>query len=1230
VFDVFVNYRTVDARFGAAAAYQFLVGRFGSERVFLDHVSMGSGAVYPEEIRAALEQTRVLVVLIGPEWLSCEPGTDVRLVDREGDWVRREIRRALARRIEIIPVLLDGTGFPTELPVDIAGLLLRQTAEIRHRSLNSDLTRLADDIVARVPELALPDLLVEERELPPDPLPSELLRPEYRVVDFAPADDHLDRLVTWLTEPVPLAVRLLIGPGGRGKTRIATELVGRARTAGWQAGFVREVVDLGVLARVKTVRRPMLLVVDYAEGRAAQVVALLEELIRRPADWDGARLLLLARSPGQWQRALERHDDPRIAVLVTGMTTESVARIAAGPSRRVQFELAATAFSRELAREPARLLDAAMPAVPADLDHDRYDRMLDVHAAALAAVLDGGCTQVMPVRTDPVRRVLDHEERYWLRSAPEHGLPVRPGPLREVVAAATLVGADRPSAARSVLGAIRRLDTAGRGVIADYAAWLAHLYPGDGALNPLRPDRLGEDLIASVLDDYPELAEELAPVVDDRQLLRALTVLARAARRHSPVVRNAMRDLLSVEPAARVAIGMTVATQVDDPTLIEVLGTLRGDYDLSAVVVANLPDSSLALAAFAVTHTKALLRAESRRAEMDLGFVAELRHNLALRLSAVGEYDLALTTAAEAVQDYRILVTGPDDEVELAGALTCLASCYAQLGLYADGEPSVAEAVELLDRLATGPPSDLTLPDDELGATRADALITLADLRHEQGDADNAVTLIERAITIIRDLWTHTSDFGYLNRLASALESLASIHSTRGELRASLVAATESAKIYRELDAEELDSYRGDLIRALGNLAGAHAELGLWAQGAELGEEAVTLARSLVTRHGDSHLVRLADTMNNTAALLRRLDEHERALAYLDQVVPLYRGLADRLPGAHLTNLAGALQNLGNCLDEMDRPREAVDAYEESIEIYRKLSGPQRDDTDESLAETLVGLAHARVALDDEEMALELVTEAVDMLDRVMRTERMSTRRKLAHALHLASATAFDLDQFERAVRDAERAAALFTIVVANDDGRDVGDEHAAVLHALARALDANGDYDRATSAFTEAIGHYRAQPGTEARECLAGVLVNAGVCATNRDDMTAAVDFTTEAITSYRDLAAEGVEVRFGLAEALNNLADLYCDLEDWKRAVEPADEAIALATILHAEQRLEATSLLVCMFVTRARAAGPNNAASTISALRDALTIAAADDELRDLVHTWAQRLNIPIRKL
>lgn len=148
-FDIFVSYRKSDARFGAAAVYELLTHRFGKERIFLDNQSMLPGSIYPQRLREALNSVRVLLVLIGPNWLAIDPTSPNRfLIQHENDWVRHEIRNAVARCITIVPVLLDGASLPgaDELPEDVRPLVHRQFVEVRHRYLGADIKRLADVI----------------------------------------------------------------------------------------------------------------------------------------------------------------------------------------------------------------------------------------------------------------------------------------------------------------------------------------------------------------------------------------------------------------------------------------------------------------------------------------------------------------------------------------------------------------------------------------------------------------------------------------------------------------------------------------------------------------------------------------------------------------------------------------------------------------------------------------------------------------------------------------------------------------------------------------------------------------------------------------------------------------------------------------------------------------------------------------------------------------------------
>lgn len=240
MIDIFVSYRTVDARFGAAATYELLASRFGAERIFLDNRSIPPGSRYPQRLRDALESMRVLLALIGPQWLAVDPRSPGRpLLHRADDWVHRELRSAFARGVPVVPVLLDGSPLPDPdvLPPDVRDLVHCQTMEIRHRDLGADVRRLGDAVATLLAEgrqaMDVPDagercLRVRDADDPvllgvhPSPIRAVAtadLSP--KVPAYVPRDvtEHL----AWALTAAPFV--LIVGDATAGKTRLAYETV---------------------------------------------------------------------------------------------------------------------------------------------------------------------------------------------------------------------------------------------------------------------------------------------------------------------------------------------------------------------------------------------------------------------------------------------------------------------------------------------------------------------------------------------------------------------------------------------------------------------------------------------------------------------------------------------------------------------------------------------------------------------------------------------------------------------------------------------------------------------------------------------------------------------------------------------------------------------------------------------------------------------------------------------
>jgi TIR domain len=164
---IFISYRGDDSDTAAALIDRELTARFGSDLVFLDSRSIPVGVDFIDELLAQLRACSVLLVVIGPRWLNLVNEVGERRIDNPADWVRREIAEALAHRLRVIPVLLDGMTLPVaeELPQDIAGLSRRQYVVLRRRHTNVDLADLVERIIQVEPELARAASVLHESQI---------------------------------------------------------------------------------------------------------------------------------------------------------------------------------------------------------------------------------------------------------------------------------------------------------------------------------------------------------------------------------------------------------------------------------------------------------------------------------------------------------------------------------------------------------------------------------------------------------------------------------------------------------------------------------------------------------------------------------------------------------------------------------------------------------------------------------------------------------------------------------------------------------------------------------------------------------------------------------------------------------------------------------------------------------------------------------------------------------
>jgi hypothetical protein len=154
VTQVFLNYRAADEPLGVGVLDQTLSEKFGSSAVFFASRSIELGARWEPEMFSAVRESVALLVVMGRCWLTATDDDGDRLIDKDDDFVRREILLGMQEHKKVIPVLL-GTPRPrrAELPDALRPLAERQSISIAYRSTGPDIDRLVTKLREQIPEL---------------------------------------------------------------------------------------------------------------------------------------------------------------------------------------------------------------------------------------------------------------------------------------------------------------------------------------------------------------------------------------------------------------------------------------------------------------------------------------------------------------------------------------------------------------------------------------------------------------------------------------------------------------------------------------------------------------------------------------------------------------------------------------------------------------------------------------------------------------------------------------------------------------------------------------------------------------------------------------------------------------------------------------------------------------------------------------------------------------------
>jgi tetratricopeptide (TPR) repeat protein len=781
---------------------------------------------------------------------------------------------------------------------------------------------------------ALASLLdVREQGWRPDGSPAALLRADFGVVPFHGREAELQDLASWCDGEAHLALRLYTAPGGFGKTRLLRQVVRLRREAGWDAGFLAEgaLGQNGAAALFEERQGPLLLVLDYAESRRGEIEPVVASA--RGSSRERVRIVLLARAEGDWWSELRRAGDG-VGDFLQGSAVEGPIGLLpltdSLEAREASYRKAVRAFADALDKPGEEPETARAPR----LDDDDFERVLLVHAAALAAV-EG--------EEVPSGGLLD-----WLLSREERGidrvrerqaglgLEFRPA-LRHAAALVTLAqGADSRAETVEIVRRAPGLADQPRARLDRIAEALHVLYRGRRWCDGVEPDLVGEHLVGRQLRDAPELVDAaFGEGVPELRLEAGLTVLNRLAQRR---------------PADRILLADAVGSGLDRLALPAVRAAVAGGDPVGLVLAEAL--------------------ARSRDLEVARQLVGHLPYpTTALREAAAAVEDMLWSALVRREGEE----LNDDEREDLAGRANDRSVRLSDLGRSEEALEAIEQAVEIYRDLARSRP-DAIRPD--LAGSLNNLSGRLADL----GRREEALEAIEQAVEIYRDLARSRPD-AIRPHLAMGLHNLSTSLGNLGRREEALEAIEQAVEIFRDLARSRPDVFRPNFAESLNNLSNRLAELGRRKEALETIEQAIEIFRDLARSRPDAFRPGLALSLNSRSNRLAGLGRREEALEAIEQAVAIYRELARSRPGVFRPGLALSINNLSNRLGELGQREEALEAIEQAVEIFRDLARSRPDVFRPDLARSLMVLHDRLKEAGRLRPALEAAEEAIGLLE---------------------------------------------------------------------------------------------------------------------------------------------------------------------------------------------------------------------------------------------------------
>jgi Flp pilus assembly protein TadD len=185
---IFISYRRDDSADVSGRLYDRLALQFGKDRLFKDVDNIPLGEDFLGVLRTEIEQSDVMLVIIGRQWLTVKDARGRQRLASPDDPVRIEVETALTRGIPVIPVLVQNAMMPkaSDLPKS-----MRAFASCNGIAVHAD-PHFHSDVDLLVDRLPLSEVLIAKAEaLMDEEEHDEALRLFQRATELAPNDANV-------------------------------------------------------------------------------------------------------------------------------------------------------------------------------------------------------------------------------------------------------------------------------------------------------------------------------------------------------------------------------------------------------------------------------------------------------------------------------------------------------------------------------------------------------------------------------------------------------------------------------------------------------------------------------------------------------------------------------------------------------------------------------------------------------------------------------------------------------------------------------------------------------------------------------------------------------------------------------------------------------------------------------------------------------------------------------